>query len=379
MSRAGQRILLMNTSGHKCFLEGQQIQPGEFIEMVLAADFASGCDRQVAARGPWGRCGWTSEEIKQVAREIRHRHTRRVIWRREGTKPTWRDYQDYTDAPYHTVTGTLKVLPEVWSPQLGNQRDILVYLPPSYERGDRAYPVLYMHDGQNLFDDATSFSCEWAVDETLEAASASGLETIVVGIPNMQERRCDEYSPFVDRLSGGGQGAAYLEFIVHTLKPLIDDTFRTVRDREHTGIFGSSMGGLISLYGFFAQSATFGFAGVMSPALWFADRALFAAVRQAAFVPGRLYLDVGTREGRETVANARRMCALLRRKGYRPGQELQYVEEHNAGHCETAWGGRLRGALHFLLHGATPRPVVQPELSAATMPALQEIALGARA
>jgi predicted alpha/beta superfamily hydrolase len=360
-----------------CFLEGQQVGPGEFIEIVLDTDFDPGCIRGDERRGPWGRCGWSTEEIKHVAREIRHRHTRRSLWRREGVEPIWRDYVEHTDESHHTVVGTLKVLPDVWSPQLSNQRDILVYLPPSYDDGDKAYPVLYMHDGQNLFDQATSYVCEWQVDETLEAASRAGLEAIVVGIPNMQTLRCDEYSPFVDPVNGGGQGADYLAFIVETLKPLIDDTFRTVRDREYTGILGSSMGGLISLYAFFHHSEIFGFVGAMSPALWFANQAIFADIMEAPFVPGKIYLDVGTNEGKEALQDARQMHALLQKKGYRAGQELRYVEEQDGDHCETAWSSRLRATLQFLLQDAQPRlvpEIIQPAM--ADTQALLEIAVG---
>jgi predicted alpha/beta superfamily hydrolase len=356
MPTAGQHVLLMNTSGHSCFVEGLRVLPGEQIEIVLEHDFDPS-QREGESHGPWGRCGWQTEEIKQVAREIRNRHTRRVLWRRKGAEPTWRDYSELAEGPDHTVVGTLKVLPQVWSPQLGNHRDILVYLPPSYDLGDQAYPVLYMHDGQNLFDQATSFSCEWSVDETMEEVSQASLEAIVVGIPNMETLRCDEYSPFVDPEHGGGQGADYVAFIVETLKPLIDETFRTLGDREHTGIIGSSMGGLISLYAFFERPHSFGFAGVMSPALWFADRAIFATVEQAAFAPGQIYLDVGTNEGKATLANAQQMRDLLVQKGYRIGQELWYVEEQEADHCESAWAARLRHALQFLLRRARPQPL----------------------
>lgn len=277
--------------------------------------------------------------------------SRNVIERRRAPRPgAWTDYTAYYAAGNHTVVGTLKVLPQVWSPQLKNARDILVYLPPSYTESARRYPVIYMHDGQNLFDDATSFSCEWAVDETLETASRTGMEAIVVGIPNMGAERSDEYSPFVDARNGGGRGDAYLAFIVETLKPVIDHDFRTQPEREHTGIFGSSMGGLISLYAIFRHPATFGMAGVMSPALWFARRAIFEVVERAAELPGKIYLDVGTGEGASTLADVRRMQKLLRQRAHRTPHRLCYVEEAGAGHCEAAWAGRLRGALRFLLH-----------------------------
>jgi predicted alpha/beta superfamily hydrolase len=255
----------------------------------------------------------------------------------------------------HTVVGTLKVLTGFWSPQLQNRRDILVYLPPSYDLGEQRYPVIYMHDGQNLFDDATSYVGEWCVDETMEALSESGVEAIVVGIPNQGEQRLDEYSPFRDRLGHGGRGDAYLNFIVRTLKPRIDHDFHTLPGRGHTSIAGSSMGGLISLYAALRYGGTFGAAGVMSPSLWFANRAIFGYTRKALFVPGRLYLDLGLAEGKEMVADARRMRTLLCEKGYRLGGDLMYVEDRNGRHSESAWSGRLPTALQFLLpqrHGA---------------------------
>jgi predicted alpha/beta superfamily hydrolase len=189
--------------------------------------------------------------------------------------------------------GTLEIIADVHSPQLWNRRDILVYTPASYARTDRRYPVLYMHDGQNLFDPTTSFAGEWGVDQAMESAVPGGIQAIVVGIPNMGVDRTKEYSPFTDPRHGKGAGDAYLDFILGTLKPMIDERYRTRPDRESTGILGSSLGGLISLYAFFRAPSRFGFAGVMSPALWFAGTKIFPYVKEAANVPGRLYLDVG--------------------------------------------------------------------------------------
>ena len=183
----------------------------------------------------------------------------------------WLDYQTTKANNGHTVVGNLKVLDSLYSPQLDNQRDIFVYLPPSYASSDRHFPVLYMHDGQNLFDAETSFAGEWQVDESMELLSEEGIEAIVVGIPNAGNDRLDEYSPFAMSNLGGGKGDSYLEFIVQTLKPLIDVDFRTLPDRENTSILGSSMGGLISLYAFFRYPNIFGAAGAMSPAFWFAN------------------------------------------------------------------------------------------------------------
>lgn len=260
----------------------------------------------------------------------------------------WKDYAMAAEEG-HTVVGTLKVLEGVESPRLGNRRDLLLYLPPSYARGDRRYPVIYMHDGQNLFDRATSFGEEWEVDQTLEEASADGLEAIVVGIPNTGAR-LDEYSPFHDRRHGqGGRGDDYLAFIVDTVKPRVDAAFRTRPERDATGIAGSSMGGLISLYGFFARPETFGFAGVMSPALWFGGREIFPYVQERPFTPGRIYLDIGTNEGGEALTDARRMKSVLQAKGYREGHDLQFYVEMGGQHNERAWARRLRRSLSFLL------------------------------
>jgi predicted alpha/beta superfamily hydrolase len=268
----------------------------------------------------------------------------------------WIDYPGEDNGPHHTVVGTMKALAQLESPQLGNRRDILVYLPPSYNTSQRRYPVIYMHDGQNLFDRATSFGEEWEVDQTLEAASRDGLEAIVVGIPNLGAERLNEYSPWTDRRhKQGGKGNDYLDFIVHTLKPLIDRDFRTMPGRDSTGIAGSSMGGLISLYAFFKHPQTFGFAGVMSPALWFAGGSIFPFIKERPFVPGRLYLDVGTSEGSEELHDVRRLKEILAQKGYRTGHDLLYVVEMGGQHNERAWARRLRRELHFLL--GIPQPV----------------------
>ncbi len=279
---------------------------------------------------------------------------------------TWHDYHDiFPRADGHQVSGDIKIAQGVASPQLNNKRDILVYLPPSYALANKRYPALYMHDGQNLFDPATSFAGEWNVDETLEnLAQQEALEAIVVGIPNSGTSRLDEYSPFVDRSHGGGQGNHYVGFIANTLKPLIDHHFRTLPQRRKTGIMGSSMGGLISLYALFRREDIFGFAGVMSPSLWFAKGSIYSYVENASFLPARIYLDAGTREmggsrlnllkrvqSRHYYAGVRRMRRILVKKGYRPVRDIMYVEEKWANHHEAAWARRLPDALRFFIRG----------------------------
>jgi len=260
-------------------------------------------------------------------------------------------FLDKWKARRRTAPGRLEVLHAVESRELGNRRDILVYLPASYEKNDKPYPVLYMHDGQNLFDPTTSFAGEWGVDSALAKAPRKGRKAIVVGIPNAGIERIREYSPFVDSRIGGGKGDAYLDWIEQTVKPLIDERYRTVRGPEGTGIGGSSLGGLISLYAFFRSPARYGFVAALSPALWFGDRQIFRFVQSAAYVRGHIYLDVGTREGEGTLANARQMRDHLLEKGYLRGRDLMWVEDKGGVHNEAAWGRRLRKALPFLLGG----------------------------
>ena len=247
------------------------------------------------------------------------------------------------------VVGNIRLLEGIWSPELDNARDILVYLPPTYRTSGRHYPVIYMHDGQNLFDPTTAFAGEWQVDDTLERLGREGVECIVVGIPNMGASRIDEYSPFHEPGTGGGRGHAYLDFVVHTLKPEIDARFRTRRERTHTGMMGSSLGGLISLVAFFRHPGVFGFAGVMSPSLWFADGAVFDYVARHGRWSGRLYVDIGTLEGRVHVRHARTLVRMLRRTAARPRLDVLFVQERGARHNEAAWASRFERAVRFLL------------------------------
>jgi predicted alpha/beta superfamily hydrolase len=228
-------------------------------------------------------------------------------------------------------------------------RNLLVYTPASYARGDARYPVIYMQDGQNLFDPATSFAGDWGLKTALAWASRRGAETIVVGIPNSGPARIDEYTPFADPRAGGGEGEQYLDYVINTVKPLVDEQFRSLPDRAHTGIAGSSLGGLISLYAYFQHPDVFGFTAALSPSLWFANGAILGLIQQAPRLPGRIYLDVGLKEGPTHVALARRLRDILIEKGYDPRGDLRWVEDREGRHHESAWGQRFRKALPFLL------------------------------
>jgi predicted alpha/beta superfamily hydrolase len=206
-----------------------------------------------------------------------------------------------------------------------------------------------MQDGQNLFDPEASFAGSWRVDLAMDWAASRRVEGIVVAIPNAGQARIAEYSPFDDPEGGTGRGSDYVNLLADTIKPLVDARFRTLPERTATGVAGSSMGGLISLFAYFARPDVFGVVAALSPSLWFAGRAIFGLLDAAPYHPGRLYLDVGRLEGAETLENARRLRDLLRAKGYVQGVHLRYVEDRAGSHAEAAWSRRFRAALPFLL------------------------------
>ncbi|HWH37911.1 MAG TPA: alpha/beta hydrolase-fold protein [Candidatus Limnocylindrales bacterium] len=274
----------------------------------------------------------------------------------------WLPY-DKVHGRSHTVSG--KVL--VWPRQAGAPgipgREILVYLPPSLAEGrpsaGKTYPTLYFHDGQNVFDERTSYAGEWRADEALEELAREGIEAIAVAVPNSGEGRMDEYNPWPSREKFwrggkrvGGKGDAYLDWLVGSVKPLVDRSFPTSHDRMETGIIGSSMGGLISMYGLLVHRQTFGLAGVISPSIRWKRYAIVRLIGQLGLPAARVHLDMGGREWRGGLDDARRLRDTLIEQGMTVGRDLSYVEERYAPHNEPAWARRLPGALRFLLAGA---------------------------
>jgi predicted alpha/beta superfamily hydrolase len=275
-------------------------------------------------------------------------------------EPDWLPYED-VHGPDHTVSGTVLVWPGLASPGLERAAEILVYLPPSLGPGGagwrdgRRYPTLYFHDGQNVFDERTSFAGEWHADETLEQLATEGYEAIAVAIPNGGDSRMDEYNPWRGRsifggtTEMGGLGDEYLSWLVGSVKSLVDRSFPTSSQRDATGIIGSSMGGLISLYALIGQPHVFGLAGVMSPSIRWNDFAVLRLIEQGALPPARIHLDMGGREWRGMMSDARRLRDVLLGRGMELGRDLHYVEEREAIHREDAWARRLPDALRFLL------------------------------
>lgn len=202
-----------------------------------------------------------------------------------------------------TAAENVEVMDEdFYMPQLDRNRRIWLYLPPDYETSGKNYPVLYMHDGQNLFDAYTSYAGEWEVDETLNEFFDEGYSVpIVVGIDNGGALRIDEYSPWAHIGYGGGDGELYMEFIVETLKPYIDQNYRTMPGRETTGIMGSSMGGFISHYGGLEYPEVFSKIGIYSPAYWFSDSIWSFTSEAGRQYDMKLYLMAGGNEGQGVI------------------------------------------------------------------------------
>lgn len=248
-----------------------------------------------------------------------------------------------------TAQPNVHVLPEPFAiPGLDRERTVRIYLPPGYEASRQRYPVLYMHDGQNLFDEATSFAGEWGVDETLNALAGSrGLRVIVVGIDHGGAERMHELNPWDNPEFGKGEGEPYMAFVVKVLKPWVDRHYRTRPDRRHTAIMGSSMGGLISTYAISRYPEVFGSAGIFSPAYWLAPQVFTDTGAHPPPAAARLYFYAGGSESENMVPDMKRMVELLRRAGL-PARNLAVEVDPVGRHNEAAWRARFPRAVAWL-------------------------------
>jgi predicted alpha/beta superfamily hydrolase len=261
--------------------------------------------------------------------------------------------------PDHTFTGDIQSHAAFPSRILGNSRDVLVFLPPGYKRSrTRRFPVLYLQDGQNMFDAATAFGgIEWGADETAERLVREKLiePVIIVAVANTGDYRIHEYAPTRGRLEEGkrkrskGLLREYGRFLINELKPFIDAQYRTLTGPESTGLGGSSLGGLATLVLGLWFPDYFRRLAVMSPSIWWDDCAVYGMVDQLDEdnrPPLKIWLDTGTHEpGWERAAVLR---DKLTEKGWRLYDDLQFFEDEGATHSESAWARRLDAVLRFL-------------------------------
>jgi predicted alpha/beta superfamily hydrolase len=266
----------------------------------------------------------------------------------------------------------LQIIERFEIPQLDRERNIRVYLPKGYyENSAQAYPVIYMHDGQNLFDGTLSLSgCSWEIQKNVDQFFKEGEGVIIVGIDNGPEYdgycRMYEYSPWVmdqnfelpdwseEIYSAGGQGRQYLDFITDTLKPYIDKNYNTRSDRENTVIAGSSMGGFISIFAALERPDVFAKAGVFSPAFWFNKPEMFNFLKEKPVTSSlQIYMDIGTQESSGRGINFEQIYLndcneafkLLKDK---ERLELKYIVDEGAQHTESAWARRFPEMLSYL-------------------------------
>jgi len=250
----------------------------------------------------------------------------------------------------HTATDNVQILDEdYFIPQLNRTRRIWIYLPPDYNTTSKHYPVLYMHDGQNLFDAFYSFAGEWKIDESMNNLfNAGDYGAIVVGIDNGGGERFDEYSPwFSPNYNSGGDGEAYVSFLINTLKPHIDSTFRTLPGRDYTVIAGSSLSGLISMYAAAEYPDVFGKAGIFSPAFQVSDSCFLQVMSKTFDEDIRVYFVAGHNESSGMIPDILNMQQILLKQGV-DESNIKVVDELDGAHNEGFWAREYPDAYEWL-------------------------------
>jgi predicted alpha/beta superfamily hydrolase len=281
----------------------------------------------------------------------------RQLFLREPAQTVSRAFNAPPEPVVTSRTGTIRSHPAFPS-RFVAPREVQVYLPPGYEHErSRRYPVLYLHDGQNVFD-AANAGMEWQVDETAEALIKAGrIEPVIVVTIASTEARTDEYTPTSVEwkqadgtvIKGGGKADLYGRFLIQELKPFVDRNYRTRRDAASTALGGASLGGLVSLWLALENPRVFGNVLAVSPTAWWDHDVI---VKKVAALPRkaplRIWLDIGSLEGEEAVSGAHRLRDALARKGWNPRAGFEYVEQEDGQHDEISWASRVEGMLTFL-------------------------------
>ncbi|RKH56797.1 alpha/beta hydrolase-fold protein [Corallococcus llansteffanensis] len=359
------RVPDVTPRGDTVYLTGNQPELGTWngaqVALTPAVDnayagvvtFAGGTDLEFkVTRGSW-------EKVEKTATgaEVSN-HTFKTGGGFERVSLVVEGWADLLPPPTPTLTGDVRFLRNVTPTDTTlKPRDVIVWLPPGYDADtQRRYPVLYMHDGQNLMDVVTSFAGEWKVDETAQALVTNGQvePLIIVGVYNTADRIA-EYTPvpFPPEYPNAGRADVYGQFLINDLKPRIDTEFRTKPGPESTGLAGSSLGGLVSLSLGLKHPEVFGRLGVVSPSVWWADRDIVKTVEALTAKPAlRIWEDIGTNEGSgsqaETVADAKALRDALVARGWVPDVDLKYTVVEGGKHNEASWSERFGDILRFL-------------------------------
>lgn len=284
-------------------------------------------------RGDWTKVETLASGKDIVNRKIHIEHDTSI-----NIKITaWRDdFPQEQIIRKHTASVHVSILDSAfYMPQLNRTRKIWMYLPFDYSTTTKRYPVIYMHDGQNVFDEFTSGFGEWGVDEFLDTFKKNMKTCIIVAIEHGADKRMKEYNPYEFRKYGKGEGDKYVRFIAETLKPYIDKNFRTIKNRNNTLIAGSSMGGLISLYAVIRYPNVFGGAGFFSPAFWTAPGLDNDIKKLSASFNPKLFFYAGGKESDEMIPDMKHIEQLI--KAYAPNAIIKEITDQHASHNEIAW------------------------------------------
>lgn len=296
--------------------------------IIIFKDIDTGRYEFKFTRGSWDKVETTAKAEDIANRIIDIKGDTSV----DVTIAGWKDDAPEKPKP-NTASANVHIMDTAfYIPQLNRYRRIWVYLPPSYKyTKNRNYPVLYLQDGQNLFNEQTAFSGEWGIDECLDTlAKATNKECIVIGIDNGGDKRITEYNPYDDEKYGKGEGRLYVDFIVKTLKPHIDSNYRTIKDAKQTFIAGSSMGGLISLYAMVQYPDVFGAAGILSPAFWLTPQLYTDVATAKWYKKQRMYFYAGEKETASMVRDMQKMFNVVKDKSCCQAEYITFpLGQHN--------------------------------------------------
>lgn len=291
---------------------------------------------------------WDSVELNHDGNQLENRSfsfTKKI----DTLKVTIAQWADLTPKK-STASASVHLLDDSFGmAPLDKNRRVWIYLPKSYDSSSKNYPVAYMHDGQNLFDQSLSYSGEWEVDETLDRLqNADKLELIIVGIDNAGSERIDEYTPWeIAQYPSKQQGDAYIRFIKENLKPFIDKNYRTQSNREQTAIMGSSLGGLISFYAFLQYPETFGKAGVFSPSFEMVKKSLDFAKDHGNLKDSKIYFMAGDKESEQMVAKMNQTIQQMKDAGFTETNVISKVVKEGE-HHEKLWREEFESAILWL-------------------------------
>lgn len=297
----------------------------------------------------YNRGGWDHVELDFTGEGTQNRLIQPDETYRQDVVPHWR----WFGQPFNPeFLPRVELLSEAFEmPQLDTTRRVHVLLPYDYYETEKHYPVLYLHDGQNLFGEGVGFG-SWNADQKMAMLAARGHhEVIIVSIDHGAEERIREFSLYRTRF-GQAKGRQYLKFITETLKPHIDATYRTIPNHEHTGIGGSSMGGLISIYGGLMHPDVFGRLLIFSPSLWISPKIYFDAIHFRKSMNTKVYIYGGGAESSYMVPNLQRLQQACLKQGCdEMTMQIELSIDPGGQHHEARWGREFPRAVEWLFFG----------------------------